>query len=89
MIDSSGIDMRFSPLSSKKVKWSEIDSAEVVDYGFVGGWGVRLGSKYGTVYNVNGSKGLALKLKNGKKFVIGTQKEDELKSVVNKYKHTF
>ena len=49
------------------------------DYGFVGGWGVRMWTKYGTVYNTKGSKGLLVELNNGKTFVIGTQKEDELK----------
>jgi hypothetical protein len=36
------------------------------------------------VYNINGNKGLAIELKNRKKFVIGTQKETELKNRVEK-----
>ena len=54
-----------------------------MNYGFVG-YGIRLGSKYGTVYNMKGNRGLAIELNNGKKFVIGTQKEMELKNVVEK-----
>lgn len=51
---------------------------KVINYGFVGGWGIRLWTKYGTVYNVSGNKGLFIKLKNGKTMVIGTQKSQEL-----------
>lgn len=40
--------------------------------------GIRFGSKYGTAYNMKGNYGLAIKLKNGQKFLIGTQKVEEL-----------
>lgn len=81
-IDQKVIFYHFKPLSKKTIPWSEVDTAEVLDYGFVGGWGIRIGTKYGTVYNIKGSKGLALKLKSGKTLVIGTQKESELVRVI-------
>lgn len=80
-INNDGIKMQFVPFIKKEIKWEEIKSVKVVNYGFVG-YGIRLGSKYGTVYNINGNKGLAIALKNGKKFVIGTQKETPLSEVV-------
>ncbi len=83
-IDETGIQMRFVPFVKKKAAWSEIKKAEVINYGFVGGWGIRLWTKYGTVYNVKGNKGLAIELLNGKKFLIGTQKEAELTRIVKK-----
>lgn len=49
-----------------------------VNYGFVGGWGIRPWTRYGTVYNTRGQEGLAIELKNGKKFLIGTQNQAEL-----------
>ena len=82
IIDDKSIQMKYFPITKKEIKWEEITSVEVVNYGFVGGWGVRLGTKYGTVYNTRGKIGLALKLKNGKKLCIGTQKEAELKKVI-------
>jgi hypothetical protein len=82
-ITNEGIKVRFVPFVKKEIKWNELKSAKIVNYGFVG-YGIRLGSKYGTVYNMNGNKGLAVELNNGKKFVIGTQKELELKKVVEK-----
>ncbi len=82
-ITNEGIKVRFVPFVKKEIKWNELKSAKIVTYGFVG-YGIRLGSKYGTVYNMSGDKGLALELNSGKKFVIGTQKEVELKKVVEK-----
>lgn len=83
-IDQNEIRMNFFPFVKKRVNWNEIKNAKVVNYGFVGGWGIRLGSKYGTVYNTNGNKGLAIELNNGKKFIIGTQRENELRNVLEK-----
>ena len=82
-INEDGIKMRFIPFVKKNIQWSGIQSAKIVNYGFVG-YGIRLGSKYGTVYNINGNKGLAIELKNGKKFVIGTQRESELNKALKK-----
>lgn len=81
-IDETGIHYRFFPFVKKDYSWNEIASARVIDYGFVGGWGVRLFTPYGTVYNVRGSKGLAVELKEGGKFCLGTQKPVELKKVL-------
>ena len=76
--------MNFFPFKKKRVEWNEIKNTKVINYGFVGGWGIRLWTKYGTVYNMKGNKGLAIELKNGKKFLIGTQKETELRNVMEK-----
>jgi hypothetical protein len=81
-IDPSGIEMQFAPFFSKQWKWDEIDHIQVVNYGFVGGWGIRLSPKYGTIYNTSGSYGLAVVLKNGKKYVIGTKKPDEMNALL-------
>jgi len=83
-IDRDKIEMSFFPFIKRTAKWSEIKKAEVQDYGFVGGWGIRLWTKYGTVYNIKGDKGLAIELHNGKKYLIGTQRETELKEIIQK-----
>lgn len=81
-IDSERIHFRFVPFVNKEVSWSDVKKAEVVNYGFVGGWGIRWGTQYGTVYNVKGNKGLALELRDGKRLVLGTQKEEELAAFI-------
>lgn len=83
-IDENEIRMNFFPFVKKRINWREIKSVNIVNYGFVGGWGIRLWTKYGTVYNTNGNKGLAIELTNGKKILIGTQKETELNKIVEK-----
>ena len=83
-IDQNEIRMNFFPFVKKQVNWKEIKNAKIVNYGFVGGWGIRLWTKYGTVYNTKGNKGLAIELQNGNKILIGTQKETELNKIVEK-----
>jgi hypothetical protein len=82
--DKDGMRVKFRPFVNKRVHWKEIADARVVDYGFVG-YGIRYGSKYGTVYNVKGRLGLAVTTTNGLKFVIGTQRGQELEAVVAKF----
>ncbi len=84
-VDSTGIRLALKPLTKKQYVWSDIQSAEMIDYGFVGGWGIRMGTKYGTVYNARGSQGVWLTLKTGKKIVIGTQRTTDWQNAIDKY----
>ncbi|HBB48611.1 MAG TPA: hypothetical protein DCZ44_03125 [Flavobacteriaceae bacterium] len=84
-IDDKGIYMRFVPFKTKQHSWEEIESIQVVHYGFVGGWGIRLFTEYGTVYNMRGAKGLAIRLKSGKKFLIGSQRIEELTKYIAQF----
>jgi hypothetical protein len=77
-INKEGVSMIFAPFVTKKIAWDEIKNMGIVHYGFVGGWGIRPYTTYGTVYNISGAKGLAINLENGNKFLIGSQKNDEL-----------
>ena len=81
-------DLQFSiqPWVNKSIPWSEVQTAEVIDYGFVGGWGIRLWTGFGTVYNTRGSYGLHVTLKSGKQFVLGTQKPERLREIVDQIK---
>lgn len=83
-ITDAEISFRFTPFVIKTIRWDDVSTAQVVHYGFVGGWGIRLGTKYGTIYNVKGAEGLALQLHSGKKICIGTQKSRELEIMVDK-----
>ena len=72
----------FPFITTKSYQWQDIEYAELVNYGFVGGWGVRFFTKYGTLYNVKGKMGLAFKLKSGKKICIGTQRPEEMRRIL-------
>lgn len=84
-IDQKEIRVNFFPFVKKRISWKEIKSIEIVNYGFVG-FGIRLWTKYGTVYNTKGNIGLAIELLNGEKYLIGTQKENEMKEIAEKAK---
>lgn len=82
IIDDKEIRMIFKPFVVKVIRWEIVKYAKIVDYGFVGGWGIRYGSDYGTVYNTSGRIGLAIETAKGEKFVIGTRKPKELKKII-------
>lgn len=86
VVKSDTISIVYFPLVWKTIRLSDIADMEVINYGFVGGWGVRWFTQYGTVYNVRGNKGLYINLKNSKQLVIGTQKPEELQKAVEKLK---
>jgi len=83
-INQNEIIVNFFPFIRKRINRNEIKSAKTLDYGFVGGWGIRVWTEYGTIYNTKGSKGLAIELNSGKKILIGTQKEAELNKIIEK-----
>lgn len=79
-IDAIAIRLHFFPFVKKLFLREEIKEMEVLDYGFIGGWGIRFWTKYGTVYNIKGTKGLRIVLKDGKKYLIGTQKPEKIEA---------
>ncbi|WP_458627378.1 hypothetical protein [Winogradskyella sp. PC D3.3] len=94
-IDEKGIHYKFFPFhwSFKVIKWDEIHKVYVRTYdpiGEYGGWGLKGGILWnkskGKAINVSGDIGIQLILKNEKKILIGTQKQDEVKNVIATYK---
>jgi len=86
-IDEIGIHYQFFPfhLSFKTILWKEIKKVETRKYDAVsefGGWGLKGGlfwkKKNGVAYNVKGDMGIQLELTNGKKILIGTQKQKDV-----------
>lgn len=87
-IKSDGIYYRFYPfqLSYKKISWDRISKLFVRQYSPLteyGGWGIRIGFfGSGWAFNVSGNKGLQLIYDNNKKFLIGTQRPEEIEKVL-------
>ncbi len=77
MITDTEIKIRHLLFFRKSIMLSDVVTSEIVSYGFLG-YGIRISPTYGTVFNVKGNKGLAITLKNNRKFLIGTQKPDVL-----------
>lgn len=78
IIDQDGLSVHFFPLFKRKVEWREIEHLQVVNYGFVGGYGIRITHRFGTVYNMSSKRGLLVYLKSGKRFCVGTRKKEAL-----------
>jgi hypothetical protein len=85
-VTKEAIAIKYFPFHLKKRTYSfaEIQHLEVIKYnpiGDYGGWGVRL-SRNGKAFNVRGDFGLKLYFANRKPLLIGTQKPDELKKIL-------
>ncbi|WP_396634069.1 hypothetical protein [Maribacter sp. R86514] len=68
---------------SKVIDFNEVVEKQIVNYNFVG-YGIRKTKKYGTVYNVKGGEGVAITLINGEKYLIGSQKAEQLLKSLSK-----
>lgn len=90
-IDERGVHYQFFPfhLKYKTLLWTEIQSISVRKYdpiGEYGGWGIKgYNRKNGTAVNVAGNIGIQLLLTTGKKLLIGTQKEADVKRIIAYY----
>ena len=97
-IDEKGIHYKFFPFHwrFKTIYWENISHAHVRTYDALteyGGWGLKGGVLWkrhkGTAINVSGNIGIQLELKNGKKLLIGTQKQNDAKSTIETYSIKF
>ncbi|MDR1338787.1 MAG: hypothetical protein LBK58_01850, partial [Prevotellaceae bacterium] len=90
-INKEGIFVWFHPVQFRKTyfSWEEIERVYIRKYSPVkeyGGWGYRTGSgrKNGKACNIYGNIGLQIVLKNGNKFLIGTNDPDGITEVLKK-----
>jgi hypothetical protein len=88
-ITDQGIHYQFIPFHHKEriISWSQIKKAYVRVYDPIpeyGGWGLRtIDTKgNGIAINMMGKIGLQLELNDGKNILIGTQRGDEVKKVI-------
>lgn len=87
-IQSDGVYYRFFPFqrSYRVIAWDRISVAQVREYNPIrdyGGWGMRIGLfGKGQAFNVTGNKGLQLVYDQKIRFLLGTQKPDEIQKVL-------
>jgi hypothetical protein len=74
---------QFGPgLIRKEVPLREIERVEVTETTFLQGWGIH----YTTgrwIYNVSGFQAVAVKLKNGKQFLLGTDEPERVCNAIS------
>ena len=91
-IDEKGVHYQFFPFNRKLklISWNEIENCYCRKYKPLleyGGWGYRTTLRSGRARNIKGNLGVQIIFKNGKKLLLGTQKQDEVKMVLETYKN--
>lgn len=90
LVKANGVYFRFFPIHRKYryYSWEQIAKIFLRQYSPLieyGGWGIRYGLfGKGMAYNIKGNNGLQLFLKNKKKLLIGTQRPEELRAVLER-----
>jgi len=90
-IDEKGVYYQFFPFNRKLklILWEEIEKCYCRTYKPLleyGGWGYRMTIRKGKALNIKGNIGIQIIFKNGKKLLLGTQKQNEAKMVIETYK---
>ena len=83
-IDDRELRAYFGPgITAKRVALSDIAGAEVMPSSAWSGWGIRITPR-GMLYNVSGRGAVEITLKNGNRFRIGTDEEENLKAAIER-----
>jgi hypothetical protein len=85
-VEGGLLSYRFYGLQAnwKELPLQEIESARAVVYRPIlhyTGWGIRIGPK-GWAYNAYGNRGVCIVRRNGKRFLLGSQRAEELAGVL-------
>lgn len=87
-IDTVALSFSYFPFIRRRTyPISDIENLELIAYNSIfkfGGWGIRYNFEM-WAYNVRGKHGLVVTLKR-KKFLIGTQKPEEMQKAINQFK---
>jgi hypothetical protein len=78
------MDLRYFPFARRAVDLSTIAACEVRSYsplGDYGGWGIR-GYADDRVWSCRGNRGVQLVFRDGRKFLIGSSRPEELASAI-------
>jgi hypothetical protein len=81
-ITDRALRWQFGPgLIRKEVALKEIERIEVTKTTFLQGWGIHYTSR-GWLYNVSGFQAVAVTLKGGKRFLLGTDEPEQLQAAI-------
>ena len=84
-IDDETLCASFGPgIIRKRVRLEEIVGCEPIRIRGWYGWGTHL-TPYGWLYNVSGLDAVAITLRDGRKFALGTDDPDELTEAIRRY----
>ena len=81
------LEIRFFPFLKKQFLFNDIQSMEIITYSpffDFGGWGIRWNME-GWAYIVSGNQGLSVRMKDGKKYLIGIQNPEKYQELLEKF----
>ena len=83
IINEEGVFYRWAPFrkSYKMILWDNVKEISIIDLKSAGFWW-RFSSKYGEVQYVGGGFGIQIKMKSGRRRLLGTQKAEELNRIL-------
>jgi hypothetical protein len=84
-VTSEQILIRFFPLMRRVILLSDVRTVEVRTYNAVkeyGGWGIKGWTGSNVAYNVSGSTGVQLTLRDDRRVMLGSQRAEELAAVI-------
>jgi hypothetical protein len=86
VVDPAGVQVRFRHgFAAHRFATAEMASAQSVTYRplrDLGGWGVRWGWGHSRAYNVSGDRGVEIVDTDGRRWVIGSQRSEELAAAI-------
>ncbi|PYL56524.1 MAG: hypothetical protein DMF31_12355, partial [Verrucomicrobia bacterium] len=71
-------------LVRKKVTLAEVAASEPIRIRWWYGWGIHL-TPYGWLYNVSGLEAVAITLRDGRKFALGTDDPEGLVTAIRRF----
>lgn len=84
-IDDTKLRAAFGPgIVYKQVALADVESCEPVRIKWWEGVGIHL-SRFGWLYNVSGGDAVAIKLRSGKRFAVGTDQAAELADAIRRF----
>ena len=88
-IEDETLRASFGPgIIRKRVRLAEIVGCEPIRIRWWYGWGIHL-TPYGWLYNVSGFDAVAITLRDGRKFALGTDDPHGLVDAIRRYQHAF
>lgn len=84
-VTPSEVRMTMVPFPRKRWPVAELETCEVVTYRpllHYGGWGWKWSRKRGPAYTMRGNRGVMVRRKDGKQFLIGSQRPEQLAAAI-------
>lgn len=84
-VTDQAVIIRYVPFSRRRIQLADVLGANAREYDAIreyGGWGIKGWSRDKRAYNVSGSNGVELFLRDGRSVMLGSRRADELAAAI-------